>query len=157
MKGRKPKPAAVRKLEGRRIEKHNRPTPQPSMPSCPEFITGEARAEWDRIAPQLYELGLLTKLDMATLAAYCYAYAEWKEASEGVERDGFTIKTNAGNVIQNPYLGIKHTAAAFMLKMAAEFGMTPVSRSRLQIEDNPKDFDPMEELLNRIPRRGNTN
>ena len=52
------------------------------------------------------------------------------------ERDqltsGLMIKTTNGNPIQNPLVGIANKAAAAMVRYAAEFGMTPSARSRVE-------------------------
>ena len=50
--GDKPKPKALRVLQG---NPSKRPLPQtldvePSLPSAPEHLSAEARAEWDRVA-----------------------------------------------------------------------------------------------------------
>jgi phage terminase small subunit len=39
------------------------------------------------------------------------------------------IKTSNSNAIQNPFVGIANTAAAAMVRFAAEFGMTPSARA----------------------------
>ena len=56
------------------------------------------------------------------------------------------IKTASGNLIQNPFLGIANHAMDQMLKIAAEFGMTPSSRSRL-VSTTTQTADPFEEFL----------
>src|SRR5690606_29056981 len=44
------------------------------------------------------------------------------------------VWTGNGNLIQNPLVGISRRAAADMLRFAAEFGMTPSARSRIDTE-----------------------
>lgn len=44
------------------------------------------------------------------------------------------VYTGNGNLIQNPLVGISRRAAADMLRFAAEFGMTPSARSRIDTE-----------------------
>jgi Phage terminase, small subunit len=41
------------------------------VPGCPDFLVGHARTEWDRIAPGLHQLRLLSQLDVHPLATYC--------------------------------------------------------------------------------------
>ena len=48
------------------------------------------------------------------------------------------IKTNNDNAIQNPLAGTAHKAASDMVRYAAEFGMTPSSRSRIDIGTSPR-------------------
>jgi P27 family predicted phage terminase small subunit len=111
------------------------------IPKPPPFLIGIARQEWRRIAPQCFVLGLLTNLDVASLAAYCQAYARWVIAetrcAEMAERDeltsGLMIKTTNGNVVQNPLVGTARRAAADMVRYASEFGLTPSARARLAL------------------------
>lgn len=44
------------------------------------------------------------------------------------------VWTGNGNLIQNPLVGVSRRAAADMLRFAAEFGMTPSARSRIDTE-----------------------
>ena len=43
------------------------------------------------------------------------------------------IKTTNGNAIQNPLVGTANKAATDMVRFAAEFGMTPSARSRINV------------------------
>ena len=50
------------------------------------------------------------------------------------------LKTQAGNVVQNPAIGIANVARRDMPRLAAEFGLTPSARvaldnSRLEPDD----------------------
>ena len=51
------------------------------------------------------------------------------------ERDpnaaGLLVKTTGDNIIQNPLVGIANKAMSDMVRYAAEFGMTPSARVRL--------------------------
>jgi P27 family predicted phage terminase small subunit len=88
-----------------------------------------AREEWDRVAPQLWIIGLLSSLDIATLAAYCASYAMWRRASE--ELESLTVETQAGDLRRHPLIKVVADAASDMVRYAGEFGLTPVARTRL--------------------------
>jgi P27 family predicted phage terminase small subunit len=45
---------------------------------------------------------------------------------------GLMIRTTNGNAVQNPLIGVANKAMADMVRYAAEFGMTPSARSRIQ-------------------------
>jgi P27 family predicted phage terminase small subunit len=135
------------------------PKPRRNLPRCPEFLTGIAAECWKRTAKELYDAGLLTVIDRDALAMYCKAYQRWIEAEEQVAKRGTVVVTNVkrtpvekdadgnvigggeiiggGNYIQNPYLAIANKAMEQMLKLEAEFGMTPSSRTRVKA-DLPK-------------------
>ena len=80
MAGRKPKPTAMKVLEGnpgkRKLIKKE-PVPAKGMPVCPEWLMPEAKVEWQRLAELMNQMGVLTEVDMAAFAAYCQSYARW--------------------------------------------------------------------------------
>lgn len=147
MRGRKPKPIELRVLHGSAAETARAAHPQPRrvLPRCPDFLTGEAEKCWKRLARELYDAGLLTTVDRDALAAYCVAFARWRDAEAQVAKKGPVVVTNkqldadgtqigGGNPIQNPYLAVANKALEQMSKLMAEFGMTPSSRSRVKAE-----------------------
>ena len=53
MAGRKPKPTAVKKMEGnpgKRKLNTKEPVPAKGMPVCPDWLMPEAKKEWERLA-----------------------------------------------------------------------------------------------------------
>ena len=133
-RGRKPKPTALKVLEGnpgKRPLNPFEPTPDAKMPDCPEWLEEEAKAEWNRLAEPMFRLGLLTELDMAAFASYCQAYARWQEAEQFISQHGSIVKTANGFWQQVPQVTISHANQKIMLKAAAEFGLTPSTRSRI--------------------------
>lgn len=149
-RGRKPKPSAVKKLEGNpggRPLNEKEPAPKKKAPACPKWLDAEARKEWRRLAKVLEEMGVLTQLDMGVFATYCNAYARWKEADEFISQHGTVIKTPSGYVQQLPQVSIAQTYAKLMNRCAEQMGLTPSSRSRIIAADNGDPDDEMEELL----------
>ena len=68
MAGRKPKPTALKKLEGnpgKRKLNTKEPMPGKGMPDCPKWLLPEAKKEWERLCVKLSEMGVLTEIDMA--------------------------------------------------------------------------------------------
>lgn len=109
MAGRKPKPTAVKKLEGnpgKRKLNTKEPVPAKGMPDCPEWLLPEAKKEWERLADLMNQMGVLTEVDMAAFAAYCQSYARWKEAQEHIDSEGSTFETDKGYQQQTPWVGI---------------------------------------------------
>lgn len=107
MAGRKPKPTAVKKLEGnpgKRKLNTKEPVPAKGMPACPDWLMPEAKKEWERLAKLMNQMGVLTEVDMAAFAAYCQSYARWKEAQEHIwEKQGHLLATE-GNVIHYDFI-----------------------------------------------------
>lgn len=145
-KGRKPKPTELRVIEGNR---EHRPIPQIPKPKAkwipaPRWLCPAAKKEWRRISRELYNLGLLTVIDRAALEAYCQSYAKWKEAEEKADLTVFT--TESGYVGLNPFINIALKYAKEMRAFLVEFGMTPSSRMRVDIDkfkDSDSEWDEM--------------
>ena len=100
------------------------------IPLPPDFLSEEALKEWNRIAPKLYEAGLLTSMDRTAFAVYCLAYGRYRQALSKMQ-ENFVIVTKAGNEVRNPLLRVADAAAEQVLKIAKQFGMTPASRSKV--------------------------
>ena len=138
MAGRKPLPTKIKLARGtlqKCRQNPDEPTPNPEIPDAPPHLSPEAREEWNRLAQELYGLGILSTIDRAALAAYCQAYGRWVEAEEQIRNpDGtmnLTETTSNGNVIQNPLVGIANKSLELMHKYLTEFGMSPSSRTRV--------------------------
>ena len=135
-RGRKPKPTAVKMLEGnpgKRSLNTGEPKPEKKAPRCPAWLEDEAKKEWKRMAKQLEHLGILTEIDMAAFAGYCQAYARWKEAEEFITQHGTIVKTPSGYWQQVPQVSI---------------ALTPSARSRIVTDSGEdKQNDEMELLL----------
>jgi P27 family predicted phage terminase small subunit len=149
MRGRKPLPSNVVRLRGnpgkRRLNAAE-PRPATKTPSRPACLDGEAKKEWKRLVAELAEVGLITGLDRGLLAAYCLAYALWVEAVSSIERYGTMIKSPNGFPMQSPYVAVANKQVDIMVRIAAEFGMTPSSRTRIRVGESTPE-DPFETFL----------
>ena len=133
-RGRKPKPTAVKVLEGnpgKRSLNTNEPKPVKKAPRCPAWLEDEAKKEWKRMAKQMEQLGILTEIDMAAFTQH-----------------GTIVKTPSGYWQQVPQVSIAQTYLKIMNKFCEQFGLTPSARSRI-VTDNgdDKESDAMELLL----------
>lgn len=150
-RGRKPKPTALKVLEGnpgKRPLNANEPKPEKKAPKCPAWLEPEAKKEWRRMSKILEELGILTEIDASAFSGYCQAYARWKEAEEFLSKHGTIFKTPSGYIQQVPQVSIAQTYLKIMKDFCSEFGLTPSSRSRINAGTAKGDTDdPMEELL----------
>jgi phage terminase small subunit len=92
MRGRKPHPTLLKLVKGNpghRPLTDSEPAPRKMLPEPPAELSGDARKEWDRVAPELYRMGLLTGLDRAALAAYCQVYGAGSRLSAGLRKAAF--------------------------------------------------------------------
>jgi P27 family predicted phage terminase small subunit len=144
MRGRRPLPTAIKQLRGnpgKRPLNDNEPKPEIERPPCPPELSKVAKKEWHRIVPILVCLGILARIDRSALAAYCQSWARFIEAEEKIAETSLVIKTKSGNIVENPYYSISKRERELMHKFLIEFGMTPASRSRLNIHI-PKPASP---------------
>ena len=147
MPGRKPKPNALKLLEGNLGKRPiNKREPKPKKRASlapPSHLNAAARAEWKRVAGELKEIGLFTGVDRAALALYCQAWGTWKENEDWIRENGqtFVVRDRDGilkGVYQFPQVMIAHRAAEQCRKLLPEFGLSPGARSRLEV---PKASD----------------
>jgi len=137
MKGRKKIPTALHLLRGnpgKRKLNEREPTPaRLENLEPPAWLDADAQTEWNRVAPLLARLGVLTETDGDALAAYCEAFTTWKAATQRLRQFGLVIKRSKvpGDVVISPYVKIAHHAMAQMRAFLVEFGMTPSSRARI--------------------------
>ncbi len=140
MRGRKPNPSALNGMNGnpgKRGVKHAEPLPPEGLPDCPPHLSDVAQAEWRRLAHSLYDMGVLTIVDRAALAAYCQSYAPWVEAEEKMRETPAMLRTPSGYVQQSPWMSVANKQLELMGRYMAELGMTPASRSRVRAYDAP--------------------
>lgn len=153
MRGRKPKPTAQRMLEGnpgKRAINAAEPDPPPLVAEevPPAELEGHviALAEWTRLAPLLRACRQITEADRSALIALCLEWSRYIDATQKVRQLGLVVKAPSGYPIQNPYLSIATKALAGCNKLWPELGLTPSSRSRVQVEGPGPDGDVFSEF-----------
>ena len=137
MRGRKPKPTALKELEGnpgkRRLNQRE-PKPTGDLYAAPGWMTDSQREGW-AYAITHSPHGLLKHLDRSVLAIWVVAEDLHREAAEKIAQYGLLTKSpNAGLPLQSPYLAILNKQAQLMLKAGSELGFSPASRTRVQVE-----------------------
>jgi P27 family predicted phage terminase small subunit len=140
-RGRPPKPTRLKLLTGnpgKRPLNDSEPQPAPGSPACPEWLDDAARIEWHRVAPELARLGLLTQVDLAALASYCQAWAEFQAATELIQKEGRHF-TSKGRKYPHPAVAHQRSAWKAIGEFSARFGFSPSSRSKLTIAGRPSD------------------
>jgi len=152
----RPKPTKLKILQGnpgKRPLNGNEPRPEGKIPDCPSHLDSVAKKEWERVAPMLVKLGLLTEMDRPALAAYCQLYSRWVAIEEEMEESKLLMLKHtvdgAGNehveTKQNPLVIMSRQILKEIRAFCVEFGMTPSSRAKLSVSPNPED--PMDKYL----------
>lgn len=137
--GRKPKPTVDKKLEGnpggRKLNDHEaQPHKLSHLPDPPEWLGDHAVRAWKENGPGLIDAGLLTESDLELFASLCQNIHIMITASEDIKIHGMTIIGARGKT-RNPALATFASATTAVRNLAAEFGMSPSSRSRIKIPD----------------------
>lgn len=161
-KGRKPKPTALKVLAGnpgkRKLNDREPNFETGSAETPPELLDEKheiARSEWCRVCPLLIAAGVYTDIDRTALIAYCLTYERWILAERKIERDGLFVRTDKGYVMASQEMRTIEASIGVLRSLMSEFGMTPASRARLQV-DRPgggTGSDPLEEFRNRAAQR----
>ncbi len=145
------KPTAIKLLEGtfRKDRAKNEPIPEMGIPKCPKCLDRVARKEWKRISVYLDKMGLMAKVDMAILAAYCQAFSQFFQCSEYIKRrGGFGKYLEDKNSQTAQYTTLLNKATTQMIALAPKLGLSAGDRSRMDLPQRPDEEDPMESLLN---------
>jgi P27 family predicted phage terminase small subunit len=143
MRGRKPKPTALKILEGAQPCRIN--DREPTMPAGsvepPAWLDDRGRAHWRELAAILAPAGLLTAGDRPALAQLCDDFSTIVGSIEG-PGDNDVGDYDAVRA----FLASADKARDRYRRMLVEFGLTPSSRSRIKsTAEKPKDR--LEEFL----------
>jgi P27 family predicted phage terminase small subunit len=106
-------------------------------PPVPEYFSTFAAGEWKRIMPRLIKDRVLTKADLAGVEHYCMMI--------GVVREIETNRAMNASDIDAKLFGVQNRAAQTARQLAAEYGLSPVSRARIgsNVDDGADDDNPL--------------
>ncbi len=139
-RGPPPQPTKLRLLRGnpgKRPINTREPTLPVAAPSCPEWLSPEAKRIWKEMIPVLEQMRILTLIDRDALTAYCQNYVRWKEAAEFLDQHGDVYPTRdefgkIKSMQQFPQVAIARNYLQILRAYQQEFGMTPSARTRIQ-------------------------
>jgi len=148
--GRPPKPTKLKIIQGnpgKRPLPKNEPEPDPGIPSRPEWLSVEAKREWNRLAPRLASLGLLASdNDRAAFAAYCQTWAFYVDAVKDIQRNGMVQVADSGYESPRAAVGTMVKMLEKLSLYGGKFGLSPSDRVKLAVPEKKGD-DPLEEFL----------
>lgn len=117
-----------------------------AAPNPPAWMKSRvAKTEWRKVAAILIERKHLTDADLGTLAAYADALGQLADATRLINREGMVVMT-ANGPRKHPAISIQINARNQVRQLAAELGLTPVSRSRPSIRDDEGQDDSASDL-----------
>ena len=137
----KPRPVSLKLLEGRGNGTDSGGRKVASVPAfkrlppeAPEWLPAEARAEWDRVVPELARLELVKPVDRAALTAYCLTWDRLVIAQRMATDHGL-LATNSQGEVRAPWVAIVEAASKELRSWAGEFGFTPSAESKLSTQE----------------------
>jgi P27 family predicted phage terminase small subunit len=162
MKGRTPTPTTLKILAGnpgnRPLPEGEPQPPADIYPQPPDWISEEGRAMWDSRISVFAPLRLVTRADRDTFARWCELMVAYLKEKTFVQRNGTTypvyenvatldangrpLLNDAGLVVLQkqlkavkkfPQVEIMHRLLRELRSIEADFGMTPASRTRINV------------------------
>lgn len=104
-----------------------------SIPA-PDWLAEHARKEWDRVMPDLVDRKILTDADLGGLENYCICIGRVREMEAAIQADPEPD-------LMLKLVRVQDKAMASARQLAAELGLTPVSRSRPAMREDGDDDD----------------
>jgi len=172
MKGRKPKPTTQqiaegdpRKLGVHRLEQKLKAEAKGTrgLPKCPPHLKGLARKAWRFWSEELAHMNLDCRPDALMLEGACIAYQSAIKAYETIQTQGALVakrivdpETNklvVSNVKPHPAVAQGNAAWMLLKTFCSEFGLSPVSRTRLAVEKPSAEEDDLMAILSQPRKR----
>ena len=119
MKGRKP----LLKQDQNAVER---------VPAAPSWMSAHAKKEWKRIMPALVERRILTEADLSGVENYCVSVGRVRQVEVEMAR---------ADQVDPALFRMQDKAIQSARQLAAEYGLTPFSRSRTPMRDDGDDDD----------------
>jgi P27 family predicted phage terminase small subunit len=91
-------------------------------PAAPKQLSAYARAEWKRIMPGLVGRGIITRSDLGGVEDYCRTRGLVREIEDALRKSG---------EIDLKLCRAQDKAMQTARQLAAEYGLSPVSRARV--------------------------
>ncbi len=116
-----------------------------ALPTAPNWLPEDSKAEWRRVVPGLAERKTLTREDLPVLEAYCLASGTIRRMQATIAAEGDTIITSRGDKRRHPAFQTMFQALTESRRLAAELGLTPASRHKAAgaggADDDLSDLD----------------
>lgn len=152
--GRKPKPTALKLVDGTRKDRINKAEPKAELglPRVPAHLDDAAKKKWKQLVADVH---WFARVDGDAVAAYCVAWGRWIDAEESLRKTGTVLKSTEGGFYQNPYLHVANKAMEQLQKWGAVLGLNPSDRGRLQVGgyELAEDIDPLEAHCRKAERK----
>ncbi|MBC8266360.1 MAG: phage terminase small subunit P27 family [Flavobacteriales bacterium] len=140
-KGRKKIPTKLKEAQGtieksRLVENEMQVDACRELPASPVWLSEIGKSEWYKVTNQLFNLQMLHQIDLPLIAAYCNEISLYIETETMLREKGrIQVFKNIDGTVKHtqaiPYQKIAKDALDKALKLAVQFGLTPVARASI--------------------------
>ena len=140
-KGRKKLPTKIKKMQGtldvsRATNNEMQVDVCQELPAAPQWLSEIGKEEWYKVPNQLFNLQMLHQIDLQLIAAYCNEMSLYIETEIMLREKGrIQIFKNSDGTLKHaqavPYQKIAKDALDKAMKLATQFGLTPVARASI--------------------------
>ena len=127
--------------------------PKPKSLRCPAWMCDDGRELWRKLGPELVRQGVITVLDKTAFEMLCQTYGLMKKA----ERELLEIKSLAisngrkDSAKKHPLVAVYRGFSTQFRVLSADFGLTPTSRGRVNVDSSSFTEDPGGEFFETSP------
>jgi P27 family predicted phage terminase small subunit len=141
MRGKKPKSLKLQILEGRKYRVKDTPKLKPLLEKkrAPSWLPKYGKQFWREQFSDLVKYGIIRSIDVPAFCNLCIQYSNIREAEEILSREGLVVNGHRGVRSKHPAVSILKAAADNFHKGCLEFGITPNSRQRIDIDQISDD------------------
>ena len=112
------------------------PTPlRSAVPDPPGHLPLAGKERWHAVARLMERAGILSELDQFALEQYCAIYARWIEAQKELNKGKVVVRGPRGGMNRNRWYEVARECQKDMKFFLDRFGLTPASRTRLDVQD----------------------
>jgi P27 family predicted phage terminase small subunit len=140
-KGRKKIPTKIKAMQGtleksRLIKNEMQVDLIKELPPAPAWLSKIGKEEWNKVTTQLFNLEMLYSVDLRLVEAYCNEISLYLECEMKLRKENRIdeFQSSEGTVLRrqaSPLIKMKNDALNNSLKLATQFGLTPVARSSI--------------------------
>ena len=140
-KGRKKTPTKIKEMQGtleksRTIENEMVVDLVSDIPTAPDWLSEIGKKEFEKVTTQLFNLEMLYSVDLRLVEAYANEISLYLECEMKLRKENRIdeFQSSEGTVLRrqaSPLVKMKNDALNNSLKLAAQFGLTPVARASI--------------------------
>ena len=149
-RGPRPLSVAARQARGSRSKVASGiPAAATGVPVMPDGLTGTEEAAWREIVALLEPRGVLTPCDAPMVELTAKTIVTMRQADAVITREGSTVRTASGYLQQRPEVAMQHKARLLLKQLLGELGMSPASRSNVDVPPPAVEGSAFQDFLER--------